>query len=271
MSEIGAAKYNITCVIPARNEESVIGRCLASLKKQSVRVTLMLVNDGSTDNTRKIAEAYADVIIDLPPHRENRIGTPWIPKILNIGFSEAYKTDPDYVMVSGADTYYPPDYVRRLIERMKKNEDVIASGTFKGEKTEFPGVRGSGRIFDAEWFGTIGFRYPENYGFEHYPVYKALMEGRHVGVYGDINYVLLRPTIMNNRKAFTWGKGMKALGYNPVYVAGRCLLYGLKSPKIGVSMISGYLSNVERYEDICAFVSWYQARLIFRRVKSFFS
>jgi len=262
------AKPKITCVIPARNEESVIGKCLGSLKAQSLKVTLILVNDGSTDNTRKIAEAYTDVVIDLPTHKESRIGTPWIPKILNIGFSEARKTDPDYLMVSGADSYYPSKYVEKLVQRMKKHGDVVASGTFKGERTEFPGVRGSGRIFDAEWFETIGFRYPENYGFEHYPVYRALMEGRSVGVYGDINYILLRPTIMNSRKAFTWGKGMKALGYNPVYVAGRCILYGLKSPKIGVSMFSGYLTKVEKYGDISTFVSAYQARLMFTRVKS---
>ena len=108
-------------------------------------------------------------------------------------------------MVSGADNYYPTNYVEEIVSRMRENNVVITSGVYKGERSEFPGVRGRGRIIEAEWFKTIGFKYPENYEFEHYPVYKALMDGKHVAVYDDLEFLPLRLTLMSSRKAFFWG------------------------------------------------------------------
>ncbi len=54
----------VSVIIPAHNEESVIGKCLASCFKQVVQpYEVIVVNDGSTDRTEKIAlEHRASVI-----------------------------------------------------------------------------------------------------------------------------------------------------------------------------------------------------------------
>ncbi len=45
-------------VIPAHNEEDVIGKCLDSVLKQDGNYEAIVVNDGSTDKTREIVEKY---------------------------------------------------------------------------------------------------------------------------------------------------------------------------------------------------------------------
>lgn len=50
----------ISVIIPAYNEESNIERCLNSLKKQSyTNIEIIVVDDGSTDNTKKIVKDCA--------------------------------------------------------------------------------------------------------------------------------------------------------------------------------------------------------------------
>src|ERR1022692_933162 len=51
----------ISVIVPALNEESVIGRCLASLKQQkppSAHFEVIVVDNGSTDRTREIARSF---------------------------------------------------------------------------------------------------------------------------------------------------------------------------------------------------------------------
>lgn len=61
-SEVTRSEATVDIVIPARNEEDCIGRCLASLaSQQGVSFRITVVNDGSTDRTRQIAESFAGV------------------------------------------------------------------------------------------------------------------------------------------------------------------------------------------------------------------
>jgi len=54
--------------VVARDEGKIIGRCLESLLGQTVRLFLVVVNDGSLDDTCEVASKYADVVVDLPRH-----------------------------------------------------------------------------------------------------------------------------------------------------------------------------------------------------------
>jgi len=49
-------------IVPARNEQDCIGRCLESLvRQQGIDFQITVVDDGSTDQTRSIAESFAGV------------------------------------------------------------------------------------------------------------------------------------------------------------------------------------------------------------------
>ena len=55
-------------VVIARDEEDVLEGSLESLRLQTTRTFLMVVDDGSKDKTGEIASKYADVIVGLPNH-----------------------------------------------------------------------------------------------------------------------------------------------------------------------------------------------------------
>jgi len=54
----------ISVIVPAYNEEAHIDECLVSIKKQTYKkIELIVIDDGSVDNTKKIASKYADVLL----------------------------------------------------------------------------------------------------------------------------------------------------------------------------------------------------------------
>ena len=59
------ARSDVTVVIPARDEEARIGPCLRSLAGEGVAV--VVVDDGSTDGTRRLAEAAGAAVVDAGP------------------------------------------------------------------------------------------------------------------------------------------------------------------------------------------------------------
>ena len=150
-------------------------------------------------------------------------GTPYLAYIYNRGFEVLKGLELDYVMISGAECLYPPRYVEELTSRMARDRVVVASGAAIGEPISLTSPRGAGRLVEAKWFRSVGFRYPLNYGFETWLLFKAISQGRGVRLYRDVTFFLLRRTGMSQRKALLQGKGMKALGYSSLYVLLRML------------------------------------------------
>lgn len=55
-------QVTVQIIIPARNEEDCLGRCLASLvSQQGIDFSITVVDDGSTDRTRDIAQSFPGV------------------------------------------------------------------------------------------------------------------------------------------------------------------------------------------------------------------
>src|ERR1700722_9954823 len=59
----------VSIIVPARNEEACLSACLQSLVSQAgVSFEVAVVDDGSTDRTREIAESFAGVrVVDAGP------------------------------------------------------------------------------------------------------------------------------------------------------------------------------------------------------------
>ena len=253
-------------VVNARDEANTIGECLKSLRGQTVKLFLVVVDDGSMDGTGEVASRYADVVVDLPRHKASWAGRPELARVINAGFDVLKEKDVAYVLISGADAVYPSNYVEEVVNKMEEGV-VLASGVAEGEVSRSLSPRGCGRVIDAKWFGEVGFRYPENYGFEVYLVYKALCQGKKVAVFHDLTFKLSRETRFSKRKLYLWGKGMKALNYWWLYAFGRAVLTGLGHPVGGYLMLKGYLSKVSLYEDIRQFVPFFQKKMFFKRLR----
>lgn len=60
---------DVTVVVPTKNAARTLGVCLQSLRMQTYPCRTVVVDNGSTDGTKVIAEAGADVLLDIGPER----------------------------------------------------------------------------------------------------------------------------------------------------------------------------------------------------------
>ena len=238
---------SVSAVIVARNEKKHIKKTLRSLKRSSVPLFTVVVDDGSTDGTAHVAEPYVDELVTMPRHDKSLVGQPPLAQRWNAGLKHV-PSDCDYVMLLGADHPLPKHYVRRIVARMIRDNVIVASGEIKGERFTTNIPRPSGVVYFYLWFKMIGF-FPVNWGWESYPIVKAKSMGYKTVCYRNVKTRLLRKVRLYPEKLFYWGKGLKALGYTP---AGALeIAFNLNS----IDMLEGfYQNNVPIYEDIAEFV-----------------
>lgn len=246
-------RYKISTIIPARNEEKFISETLSSLLKQDIiENRIIVVNDGSEDNTKKIVSSFKQVeIIDIKNRGFNAQGTPILAKVINTGLDKLRGDTSEYVMILGADHILPPNYISLILKHMDKdNELAICSGQIRGENSVVP--RGSGRIVRLDFWSKIGLQYPTNYGFETYLLIKAQQLGYKIQILNNLISYTNRPTRTSYKKEnyISYGKSLKALGYSTLYSLARIGLISLKNPKGAFYMVQGYGSkDLNLYED----------------------
>jgi len=257
----------VSAFIIARNEETQIERTLESLMLQKYPLReIVVINDGSTDKTRHIVEAYQGAtylikIVDLPEHKESYVGRWELGRSINHGLREIRRHGvPDWILQMGADHVLPDNYVSELIGRMT-DEIRISSGTYEGAKLNINTPIGSGKLIDDKlWDLFNGMVYPEKYGYESWIDYRFRKEGYSVSRYDDL-ITEVRPGKMDKKKAYNWGKGSYALGG----IFPFALLKSISLRKDCFSFLKGYFSrkDVEKHDDIFDFVGslqWEKAK-----------
>jgi len=111
----------ISIIIPCRNEEKYIGRCLDSLLANDYLredLEIVIVDGMSTDRTREMLQYYCHKYTFI-----KMIDNPWHikPKALNIGIKS---TSSDVIMRIDAHTFYPINYISSIISGlMNSNAD----------------------------------------------------------------------------------------------------------------------------------------------------
>jgi hopene-associated glycosyltransferase HpnB len=116
---VGIAK-SVCVIIPARNEEALIGAAIASLRPWHV----IVVDDHSQDRTAAIAaEAGAEVVQagPLPPGWSGKL---WA---ISEGLKHARPLAPDYLLFTDADIVHSPDNIAELVARAEsQNLDLVS-------------------------------------------------------------------------------------------------------------------------------------------------
>jgi glycosyltransferase involved in cell wall biosynthesis len=240
-------------VIIARDEERHIAKTLESVTSQTLQPRqIIVVNDGSTDRTREIAEGFDGVIIlDFPIEHESWVIRKELARVVNYGLIEL-DDSLDYAVLLGSDEVLPPNHFEYLTGRMQRDNLMMASGKIRGEYSTIP--RGSGRIVDWKWWLEIsGGLYPVNYGFESWMIAKCKAMHLKFDIFPEIESHVQRKTGTNyETKLYRHrGQAYRALGYNRRFVMIRSLLMLVKyhNPKAGINMLRGFLdSSVENYE-----------------------
>jgi glycosyltransferase involved in cell wall biosynthesis len=103
----------ISIVIPTYNGVRYIRQSIESCLGQTHRnIQLIVVDDGSTDETPDIVNSYDDHRLKYVSHEENK----GLPLALNTGFANA---DGDYLSWTSDDNYYTPDAMEKMLSFLK--------------------------------------------------------------------------------------------------------------------------------------------------------
>lgn len=98
----------ISVIIPAYNAEKYISKCIESIQNNTYKnLEIIIVNDGSKDNTQKVVEAISDSRIKLI-NQENG----GVSKARNTGLDNATG---EYIAFIDSDDYISEDYFEKLI------------------------------------------------------------------------------------------------------------------------------------------------------------
>ncbi|NMB35181.1 MAG: glycosyltransferase family 2 protein [Firmicutes bacterium] len=110
-------------IIPAYNEEKTIGHVLAPLKEVALVKQIIVVSDGSTDNTVPVAKSYGVEVVELSENR-GKGGA------LKAGLDNFRA---DVVLFLDADLLgLTPKHVFNLLEPVINNEADMTIGLFEG-------------------------------------------------------------------------------------------------------------------------------------------
>lgn len=118
----------ILIIIPAYNESENIERVVDNLIENYPQYDYVIINDGSTDDTRKICARRGYNLLDLP---------------INVGLSGAIKSGMryanyygyDYVLQLDGDGQHDPMYIKDLQTCMEQTgADIVIGSRFKTER-----------------------------------------------------------------------------------------------------------------------------------------
>lgn len=122
-------KYSI--IIPAYNEAGAIRKTISEIKSLSNKLEIIVVDDCSTDNTRKLIDPNSVKLICHP---------------INMGYGAALKTGIKHahnenIIITDADGTYPNHMIPELIREYEKNDVDMLVGARVGKDAKIPLVR----------------------------------------------------------------------------------------------------------------------------------
>jgi len=158
----------MTVLVPSKDEEKNIGRCLQALTEQHFpeeKLEIIVLNDNSTDKTGEIAKQYSKTypfikVVDIPTESRNHlIGK---SNAIDIGVSIAQN---DIILICDADCEPNPKWLTTICSAFTKNVGVVSGFTLLDEQ------RISSKLFgivqNLDWLmlqgvasGSVGLQKP---------------------------------------------------------------------------------------------------------------
>lgn len=123
---IGEFKYDLTIIIPIYNVEKYVEQCLKSIINQKTKYTfkVILINDGSKDNSRCIVEKYLNYDFIEIIDQENQ----GVYAARNVGLKNISSK---YVMFVDSDDYIFNGTIDNLLDAAYQNDSYIVEGAYK--------------------------------------------------------------------------------------------------------------------------------------------
>lgn len=122
---------NISVIVPVYNIAKYLPKCIESIINQTYKtIEILLINDGSTDESGKICDEYAQKDNRIKVIHQNNQG---ISATRNNGIKASTC---DYIIFIDSDDYIEEDYIETLYNGIKETNSDVASVTYKVRKLD---------------------------------------------------------------------------------------------------------------------------------------
>lgn len=219
-------KYYI--VIPAHNEQDLIGRTLQSLVSQSVLPSkIVVVNDNSTDKTEEVVLGFAkdNPYISVVTKTSDPTHMPGskVIEAFQKGF-EILDADYDIIVKIDGDLIFPPDYFETIIKHFQSDPKIGMAGGFcyiekNGDwvlenLTDKDHIRGALKAYRSAAFHQIGGLKPAM-GWDTVDELLCKFYGWKIITDASLHVKHLKPTGANYNKTarYKQGEAFYTLGY----------------------------------------------------------
>jgi len=213
---------DISIIVPIYNAEKYIKKCLDSIINQTKKeIEIILINDGSTDNTENIIKEYKDKRIKYFKNTNHGIGY-----TRNFGID---KSTSKYIMFLDSDDYLEKTACEELFKKAEKdNLDIVISDFYKVyedriEEIKLPSFKDSSlkenpniiteylnpwaKLYNSKLVKDNNIKFVEDLKYEDAPfVIEALDKAKKIGkVNKPLNYYVIHgnsETTVRDRKCF---------------------------------------------------------------------
>jgi glycosyltransferase involved in cell wall biosynthesis len=151
-------KRRVTVIIPALNEEAtvagVVRGCLEALPPDRFDVSVLVVDDGSTDRTADVAREAGAVVVSHP----SNMG---VGRAFQTGLDRALAGGPDLIVSIDADGQFDPEDIPALIAPIEAGRsDVALASRFKDPEfvPEMPRIKKWGNRWMTHLISAISQR-----------------------------------------------------------------------------------------------------------------
>ncbi|MCB0080163.1 MAG: glycosyltransferase family 2 protein [Caldilineaceae bacterium] len=114
----------VSAVLPAKNESAAIGQTIAGIRARLPQAEVIVVNDGSTDDTAQVAEAAGVRVVTHPYSKGNGAA-------IKTG---ARAATGDVIVFMDADGQHDPADITRLLARLERGHDMVVGARQQGSQ-----------------------------------------------------------------------------------------------------------------------------------------
>ena len=268
---MSASSINYVVISPVRDEEAYIRFTADCMIHQTVvPKEWIVINDGSSDNTGKILDEYAQQYPWIRVvHRANR-GFRKAGGGVVEAFNEGYKAlqfhDWDFLVKLDGDLSFDPDYFEKCFKNFEEEPRLgvgggticyVENGVKEFETCPAFHVRGASKIYRRGCWDEIGGFWPAP-GWDTMDEVKASMLGWTTRSFPDLHLVHHRHT---GTAEGLWsglvknGRANYICGYHPLFMISKCVLRLVKRPYFIGSIayfygfLSGYWKGIPQVDD----------------------
>jgi biofilm PGA synthesis N-glycosyltransferase PgaC len=266
---LGAKRYVI--ITPVRDEEAYIKKTIESVLSQTILpLRWVIVDDGSTDNTVKIANDYAGahrwIQLILRENRGFRKPGLGVMEAFYEGLSSLGSREWDFIVKMDGDLSFDHDYFERCFEEFKNDRKLgiaggmiyhVNKGSLHIENHPLFHVRGATKIYRRECWDAIGGLIKAT-GWDTIDEVKASMLGWRTRSFPELKVIHYRLTGTANgiwRNYVKNGRANYISGYHPLFMLLKCMKRTFQKPyligaiALTYGFFGGYLTRSDQIKD----------------------